>query len=541
MPTSKKPRARDERFEKPKTWDLRRFIWENGLPPGGFNKTLIKSVQNVDTAEDLAEAMPSVTETAGGGDPILDPYFYSQSSSETEASLARETSSTTVVNAHKPWKRNHEVLRIMKLGEPGRLALLASTYFSAESRARLTKPGEPEISWEEVKAAVRESTLISPLKRKFDDDDEEKKGETPRPAKMSRFEERTALDDVYAFPTDPSTTYHPTRPRRLHKRSADDGEQLHRPKKQRCHGMPSMFEPRRMSATGDEISPIFGSIKHPRFDALGYESARQGPKEVDWSVPLNYPASSVPKVEVESLLINSATPSIPKLEAESSLLPAQAITGTACELINYYATKSLPKAQVERSPSPPPAEAITNTITPSSQPPQDTQISIPESPPTQRANASHSDSGSGGEEVEDISLEGAQGRLRKARHRARRSRNKHLVKKMEESRRLAKALGPIKHTGTRPPISINDKDEEVYEPLKQRENSTEPTHNVVEKTLEIGNEARRRGAGFWTAESDVEKAQREKMKKDREELIKMSERILKHIPREESRLRRWES
>ena len=102
---------------------------------------------------------------------------------------------------HGPWERGHEVLRVMKLGEPKRLALLASTFSSAESRARLTKPGEPEMSWEEVQAAVRESPSL--WKRK----------ETPRPTNLSRFEERTATVHVYAFPTDPYTTYHPTKPR----------------------------------------------------------------------------------------------------------------------------------------------------------------------------------------------------------------------------------------------------------------------------------------------------------------------------------------
>ena len=104
-------------------------------------------------------------------------------------------------NAHGPRGRGREVLRVMKFGEPGRLKLLASTFSSAESRAGLTKPGEPEMSWEEVQAAVRESPSLWEQKK------------TPRPAKLSRFEERTAMDHVYAFPTDPYTTYHPTKPR----------------------------------------------------------------------------------------------------------------------------------------------------------------------------------------------------------------------------------------------------------------------------------------------------------------------------------------
>ena len=108
-----------------------------------------------------------------------------------------------IIPTIKPWKRGHEVLRVMKLGEPGRLALLASTYSSARSRAQLVKPGEPEMSREEVQAAVRESPSLWEQKK------------TPRPAKLSRFEERTAWVKVYAPPTDPDTTFHPTKQRRL--------------------------------------------------------------------------------------------------------------------------------------------------------------------------------------------------------------------------------------------------------------------------------------------------------------------------------------
>lgn len=115
-------------------------------------------------------------------------------------------------NGHGPWGREREVLRVMKLGEPGRLALLASTFSSAESRAGLTKLGEPEMSWEEVRAAVRESPSLWERK------------ETPRPAKLSRFEERTAMVHVYAFPTDPYTTYHPTKPRLQYILPSEDEE-----------------------------------------------------------------------------------------------------------------------------------------------------------------------------------------------------------------------------------------------------------------------------------------------------------------------------
>ena len=108
-----------------------------------------------------------------------------------------------IIPTIKPWKRGHEVLRVMKLGEPGRLALLASTYSSASSRAQLVKPGEPEMSREEVQAAVRQSPSLWERKK------------TPRPAKLSRFEERTAWVKVYAPPTDPDTTFHPTKQRRL--------------------------------------------------------------------------------------------------------------------------------------------------------------------------------------------------------------------------------------------------------------------------------------------------------------------------------------
>lgn len=456
-----------------------------------LNKALTKSVENVDTAEDLSEAMPSVTKTASGDHPILSQYIFSQSSSASQASIAPELSSERVRHASEPWERGHEVLRIMNLGEPGRLAWLAPTYRSAESRARLTKPGELEMSLEEVKAAVRESPSSS-LKRKFDHDNEEK-GETPRPVKMSRFEERTALVDVYAPPTDMYTTYHPTKPRRTHRRSTYNEEQLHRPNKQRFHEKPSESEPKRTSVMCDRTFPIFGPIKHPHFDTSEYELPRQRP-------------------------------------------------GAISELANHYAT---PKVQVERSPSPP-VEAKTSTIAPPPQPPQDIQSSIPESPPTQRANSSHSDSGSERGSVEGIALvplknildnlrARARRHLRKARFRARRGMDKELVKKMKESRRFAKELGPIKDTGTRPPPKIVNKEEEVHKPSEP-----EPSPTVAENILEIGSEARRR-AGFWTAESEAEKVEREKMERDKEALIRRRERVLIYRPKKESRLRQLRS
>ena len=634
MPTSKRIRAREERFDKMKSGQLIKSIWKKKLPPGGFDKTLIESVEKVDTADDLAEAMPSTAE----------------SSSATEASLARAASSISVVslpppkNAHNPRKREREQLRIMKLGEPGRLSLLASTFSSAESRAhlsrgpemsweevkgavrdspspsptpspspsplkrnfddsddegeerpqpsmmsrfeertalidvyavptdpsttyhptmprrkqaheqlrimklgepgrlaflastfssagsraRLIKPGEPAMSWEEVKAAVRESPSPSSLKRKYGGDDEEEE-ETSWPAKMSGFEERTDLINVYALPTDPYMAYHPRMPRRKHALPTDDEEELHRRKKQRCDGIPSIFRPRRTSTTRDEISPIFGPITDPLFDAVGYESPHQGPKEVD---ALNYPAPSVPKVEVESFLP-----------------AAQAVASTISVAINN-ATPSVSKIQIERSP--PPAEAITNTITPSSQQPRDTQIMIPDSPVTspqaQRANSSHSDSDSdkaregdkitltSSESMGDTIRARAQICLRKARRRARRSNDKRLVNKMEESERFARELGPIKHTATRPPPRLDeDKDKEASEPPEGIEKLVE-SNTVVENMREIGNEARRR-ADFWTEESEVVEAKWEQMEKDKGTLIKMRERILKHMSGKESSLR----
>lgn len=84
-----------------------------------------------------------------------------------EEELHRPKKQTCGVNG--PWERESEVRRIMKLGEPRRLALLASTYGSAESRAQLAKPGEPEMSREEVQAAVRESSsLWDPMRKIYD-------------------------------------------------------------------------------------------------------------------------------------------------------------------------------------------------------------------------------------------------------------------------------------------------------------------------------------------------------------------------------------
>ena len=110
------------------------------------------------------------------------------------------------------WETGQEVPRVMKLGEPGRLELLASTYSSAESRAELTKPGEQEMSWGEVKAAVRESPSHWEWK------------ETPRPANLSRFEERTAEVLVFGFSTDPYATYHPTKQRLEYRLPSEDEE-----------------------------------------------------------------------------------------------------------------------------------------------------------------------------------------------------------------------------------------------------------------------------------------------------------------------------
>lgn len=247
-------------------------------------------LENLDTAENLTQAMPSATESQSE----------TGSSSATEALLLPATSSTTTsfLPPDRPWKKVHENLRIMKLGELGRLALLASTYSSAEPRSRITKPGELEMSWEEVKAAVQESP---PLKRKFNGDEEETE-EKPRPAKMSRFEERIAEANVYHLPRDPNTTHHLTKLRRTHEFPTDDEEKLHRQKKRRYHGSPSIFGPSRTLLTGDAISPILRPIKLPPFDAKGVKSPHHEPKDSSQSVPLSFQTSSVPKPEVGSFL-----------------------------------------------------------------------------------------------------------------------------------------------------------------------------------------------------------------------------------------------
>ncbi len=465
---------------------------------------------NLDTAENLAEAMPSAT----------------GSSSTTAASLAPATSPTTsfLLPPDRPWKKVYEDLRVMKLGEPGRLALLASTYSSAESRSRLTKPGEPEMSWEEVKAAVRESP---PLKRKFSSDVEETE-EPPRPAKMSRFEERTARVNVYDLPKNPFTTYHPTKSRRKHAFPTDDEEELHLQKKRRYDGPPSIFGPSRTPLTGDSISPILRPIELPPFDAKVDKSPHQEPKEAKWSVPLN-----------------CQMPSVPKPEVESSLRLAQAVASKISVPINE-STPSVPKVQVERSP---PKPAVTSEIEPSPQPPHGSKISIPESPSSSAAANSNK---AGDLTLSSLnSLENdrarAQVQLRMARRRARRSNDQRLVKAIKESRRLAKKLGPIKHTGTRPPPSLHndddnndDEDKKVYSPPDYTGDQNEPSHTTIEKSIQGGNEARRE-AGFGTAEKEVVQAQREGIKKEREALAKMRKRVLRALPRKGSPLRRSES
>lgn len=480
--------------------------------------------ENLDTAESLAEAMPSATSSTTG------------SSSATEASLATETSTTTKSllqpeNAHRPWERVHEILPIMKLGEPGRLALLASTYSSAESRAALTRPGEPEMSWEEVQTAVRKSR---PRKRKFDDDEGET-DESPRPAKMSRFEERTAMVDVYALPKNPNTTFHPTKPRLKHALPTVDEEELHPQKKRRYDGPPSILGLNRTPRTGDAISPILRPIKLSPFDAKEDESPHQEPKEADWRVPVNCP-----------------TPAVPNPEVESSLPPAQAVASTISVPINE-STPSVLKVQIERSP--PHTPAVTSAIELSFQPPEDSLISIPESPPG--ANSVNYDgSDKEGEILTLFSLRKlgyinraqAQKNLRLARYRARRSKDKRLVKAMEESQRLRKELGPIKHTGTRPPPSIpnddshnNDEDEKVYSSPECMKDQFESSHTTVEEIIQSANEARRR-AGFGTAKEENEvvvQAQREEIQKDEEVPIKIRARGLRHhLPEEESLLQR---
>lgn len=71
--------------------------------------------------------------------------------------------------AKGPSKTERGVRRIMKLSRPRKLAFLASTNASAESRAELTKPGQPEMSLEEIQAAVQESSpLGNPLRLIYD-------------------------------------------------------------------------------------------------------------------------------------------------------------------------------------------------------------------------------------------------------------------------------------------------------------------------------------------------------------------------------------
>ena len=540
MPNSTKKQSLKARFEKMKARHLMKHIWAKRIPPRAFDKTWLaseldtkddKGIQplpmardrssyrardsekplslvedgpgNLDAAENVAEAKPSAIESSSS----------TGSSSAREASLPPATSTTTKSllppeNAQRPWKRVYENLPIMKLGERGRLAFLASTYSSAESRAGLTKAGEPEMSWEEVQAAVRESP---PWKRKFHDDEETE--ETPRPAKMSRFEERTATVKVYAPPKNMYTTYHPTKPRRKHAFLTDDEEELHRQKKRRYDGPPSIFGPSRTLATGDAISQIFRPLKLSPFDAKGDESPHQESKVADWSVTLDYP-----------------TPAVPKPEVESSLPPAHAVVSKISVAVKK-STSSVPKVQIRRSPPPTPAD--TSAIEPSFQPPQDRQISIPESPPA--AESVNDDSSN--KESEDPILSSFKNRrgnirararnyLRLARFRARRSNDKCLVKVMTESKRMKEELGPIKHTGTRPPPSIPDddsnndnKDEEVYSPPENIKDQIELSHSIVEKITQSG------------TENEV----REESRNDREVLIK---RVLRYLPAKESPLKR---
>lgn len=547
MPNSAKRVTREARFEKMRAGHLMKSIWAKKFPPSALKKIRVVSKldtqddergksppmptdhsshradgsqqpsnsvedgpENLDTAENLAEAMPPAT----------------GSSSATEASLAPATSSTTsfLLPPDRPWKKVFENLRIMKLGEPGRLALLASTYSSAESRSRLTKPGEPEMSWEEVKAAIRESP---PLKRKLSSNVEETE-EPPRPAKMSRFEERTARVNVYDLPKNPFTTYHPTKPRRTHAFPTDDEEELHRQKKRRYYGPSSIFEPSRTPLTGDTISPILRPVKLAPFDAKGDKSPQQEPKEAKRSVPLN-----------------CQMPSVPKPEVESSLRPEQAVASKISVPIKE-SKPSVPKVQVERSP---PRLAVTSAIEPSSQPPHGSKISIPESPPSPAAANTDKEG-----DITLLSLKNlpksqtpARNYLQLARRRARRSKDQRLVKAMTESRRLAKELGPIKHTGTRPPPSIHnddsnndDEDKKKYSPPDYTGDQNEPSHATIEKVIQGGNEARRR-AGFWTAGKEVVQAQKGEIKKEREVLIKMRKRFLRALPGKGSPLKRSES
>lgn len=358
-----------------------------------------------DTAEKFAEAIQSASETKSATTPLLAPV----------------TSSTLpfLLPPVNPWKRVHEDLRVMKLGEPGRLALLASTYSSAESRLRLGKPGEPEMTWEEVKAAVRESP---PLKRKFNSDVEEDTENPPRPAKMSRFEERTAREIVYDLPKNPFTTYHPTKPRRKRALAMDDEEEPYCQKKRCCDGPVSIFEPRGRSFTGDTISQIV-------FDAAkSNESPHQEPKKAKGSVPLNCQMPSV----------------VPKPEVENSLRPAQAdVASNKISVPNIEETTppSIPKVRLQAAERPAPKPTVTNATEPSKSPPSSTA-------PAKNSNKEGDLTRLFFKSTQN-SRDRALGYLRFARNRAIISQDPRLVSKMTESQRLSLELDLIKPTGTR--------------------------------------------------------------------------------------------
>lgn len=387
-----------------------------------------------DTAEKLAEAIPSAT----------------RSTSATIPSLAPVTSSTkpSLPPPDNPWKKVHEELRVMKVGEPGRLALLASTYSSAESRSRLTKPGEPEMTWEEVKAAVRESP---PLKRKLNSYVEDDAENPPRPAKMSRFEERTARVNVYDLPRNIFTTYHPTKPRRKRALPMDDDEAELHLRKKRCCGWPaSIFEPRGRPFTGDSIFQILNPIEVPPFDdAKSDESPHQEPKEAKYSVPLNGQMPSV----------------VPKPEVENSLRPAQDVARKISVPSIKESTPFLTNVQLQAAERSPPKLTVTNATEPASQPTDGNKVSNPKSPqPSSTAAKNFNRQGDltrSSFKSTQNSRDRALGYLRFARIRASIDRDQRLVRKMAESQRLSLELGLTKPTGTRPrprPSLHNDED-----------------------------------------------------------------------------------
>lgn len=511
MPNSANRVARDARVKKLRAGHLMRHIWAKRLSRAALNKkTRVFSKrdtqddergksphmpmnhsshladgsqhpsslvgygpEDLDTAKNLAKAMPSATGR----------------SSATEALLAPAASSTPsfLLPPYKPCKKVYEKLRVMKVGEPGRLALLASTFSSAESRSSLTKPGEPEMSWEEVKAAVRQSP---PLKRKYNRDGDDTE-EPPRPAKMSRFEERTARINVYDLPKNPFTTYHPTKPRRTHALPMDDEEELHCRKKRRYDGPPSIFGPNR-THTGDLLRPI----KVPPFDAKGGESSHHAQAV----------ASKI------SAPIKESTPSVPKVQLQAEKCP--------------------------------PKPAVTSAPEPSSQPTHGSKLAISE-PPSSSTAANSNEEGDVTLEslktVEDIQAR-AKTYLSYARRRVSRRDNQRLAKAMVDSERLLEELGPIKHTGTRPPRSLHndDEDKKIYSSPDSKGDQNEPSHTTIEKITQGGDEAIR-PAGLWTAEKEaqrVQRVQRAKIKKEREVLIKVRKRFLRAPPGKGSPLRR---